>query len=160
VETRKAEAAIRAELGTGVARGSRTVLLVKDDASLRQATRAVLNRLGYQVLEAADGEEALAVWAARRAEIDLVLADMVMPGGLSGLDVARQAMAEKPGVPVIITSSYHTARSELEKRGGAGVIYLPKPCPMQELVGALERCLGGKEEGKAESGKQKVEISP
>ena len=64
--------------------GNETILLVEDDAALRTAVQQALSQLGYRLLEAAHGDEALAVWEKHRAEIHLLLTDLVMPGGMSG----------------------------------------------------------------------------
>jgi len=142
VEALVAETAVATTAKEQVVGGGGTILLAEDEPGLRKVTRRFLDRQGYQVLEAADGEEALAVWAAHRAEIDLIFTDMVMPGRLSGLDVAQRALAEKPGVNVVITSGHNTDRLELERACEGRILYLPKPCPMEELVALLRRCLG------------------
>ena len=125
--------------------GRGLILLVEDDEILRKMTRKFLVRLGYQVVEAADGAEALAVWAAHEAEIELVFTDMVMPGELSGLDVARQVMAKKPGVKAIIASGYNTEKADLEAARVSGILYLPKPWVFKELAEILEAMLGKRE---------------
>jgi CheY-like chemotaxis protein len=126
--------------------GSRgLILLVEDEESLRQLTQKFLVRLGYQVLEAADGAEALALWAAHETEIDLIFTDMVMPGELSGLDVARQVMAKKPGLKAIITSGYNTEKADLEAALISGIIYLPKPWVFKELAEIMGAMLGKRE---------------
>ncbi len=63
-----------------IRRGSETILLVEDEAAVRASVRITLSRLGYRVLEAADGAEALAMWQLHRDEIHLLLTDLVMPG--------------------------------------------------------------------------------
>jgi CheY-like chemotaxis protein len=125
--------------------GRGLILLAEDEESLRKVTQKYLVRLGYQVLEAADGAEALALWAAREAEIDLIFTDMVMPGELSGLDVVQQAMAKKPGVKAIITSGYNTEKADLEAARASRIIYLPKPWVFKELAEILGAMLGKRE---------------
>jgi CheY-like chemotaxis protein len=120
------------------------ILLVEDEESLRKLTQKYLVRLGYQVLEAADGAAALEVWAAHEAEIDLIFTDMVIPGELSGLDVARQVMAQKPGLKAIITSGYymHKYEADVKQSRASGIIYLPKPCSFHDLAAAVRSFLG------------------
>ena len=119
-----------------------TILLVEDEESLRKLTGKFLTRLGYPVLEAADGAAALAVWAAHAAEIGLIFTDMELPGELSGLDVARQAMARKPGLKAIITSGYYTEKVDLEEARTTGILYAPQPCSFTALTAAVRSFLG------------------
>jgi PAS domain S-box-containing protein len=121
--------------------GGGTILLVEDEPVLRRLTRNVLARNGYNVLEAADASEALALWADHRSTIDLIFTDMVMPGDLSGLQLGQRAMAEKPGLRVIITSGYNTDQVDLESVVKAAIVYLPKPCPPGKLLEVIGKCL-------------------
>jgi CheY-like chemotaxis protein len=121
--------------------GSETVLLVEDDAAVRKTTGGFLRRWGYQVLEAGNGPEALNVWQTHQREVDLLFTDMVMPAGVSGLELAERLRAAKPELKVIISSGYST---ELLHHGAAvleGVHYAPKPCPPADLAAAIRRCL-------------------
>ncbi|MBI3849400.1 MAG: response regulator [Verrucomicrobia bacterium] len=86
--------------------GLETVLVVEDETPLRVLVRNVLKRYGYQVLEAESGVEALQIWLQQRGQIDLLLTDMVMPGGISGRELAEKLRAEKPPLRVIYTSGY------------------------------------------------------
>jgi two-component system, cell cycle sensor histidine kinase and response regulator CckA len=121
--------------------GSGTILLVEDEPAIRQLCRMLLLQNGYKVLEATDGTEALAVWAVHRSEIDLLHTDMVMPGELSGLQLAQRALAEKPDLKVIITSGYNTDTVGLDTAAQASVVYLPKPCPPKTLLAAIQNSL-------------------
>src|SRR6185436_18060528 len=89
-----------------VKRGHETILLVEDEAPLRALTRAVLERHGYRVLEAASGVDALAQWEKCGTEVQLLLTDMVMPDGLTGRQLAKQLKVSKPDLRVIYTSGY------------------------------------------------------
>jgi len=120
---------------------SGTILVVEDEPMLRRLTKLVLVGKGYNVLEAGDASEALALWANYRAEIDLIFTDMVMPGELSGLELGQRALAEKSGLKVIITSGYNTDQVDLEKVAKASIVYLPKPCPPGELLEVIGKCL-------------------
>ena len=139
---RAADAVVPAGLVAPAAGGGGLILLVEDDESLRKLTHKFLVRLGYQVVEAADVAEALAVWAAHEAEIELVFTDMVVPGVLSGLDVARQVMGKKPGVKAIIASGYNTKKADLEAARFSGIVHLPKPWVFKELVEILGAMMG------------------
>jgi CheY-like chemotaxis protein len=86
-------------------RGTETILVAEDEASIRRATRRMLEQYGYTVLLAADGEEALELFRAHEGEIDLVITDLVMPklGGRQVYDTLRR---EEKSVPVVFTSGY------------------------------------------------------
>ena len=93
-------------------------------------------------------EEALALWRKHRAEIDLLYTDMVMPGGLSGIDLAQRVLGDKPGVKVIITSGYNTEMPDLSKATDFSLVYLPKPSPAATLLSLIQRCLQRKPAGR------------
>lgn len=117
------------------------ILLVEDEATVRETTASFLRRLGYRVLEAANGVEALKVWEAQNPPPNLLFSDMMMPEGMSGLDLVERLRANTPNLRVIISSGYS---SELAHHGGellTGIVYLPKPCPPPELAAAIRRCL-------------------
>lgn len=82
-----------------------TVLLVEDDASVRQTTSRILRRLGYEVAIAETGEDALRMLALDGLEADLLFSDIVLPG-MSGPELARQARALRPGMKVLFASGY------------------------------------------------------
>lgn len=85
--------------------GSETVLLVEDEGAVRQMTKQVLEELGYQVIEAENGPEAIRLNAAHNSEIDLLLTDVVMPR-MSGRELADQLTSERPDLRVLYTSGY------------------------------------------------------
>jgi PAS domain S-box-containing protein len=113
--------------------GTETILLVEDDAKVMNAARRVLERRGYRVIAAADGVQGLEQFRARAAEIDLVVADVVMPrmGGRQLYDVLR---AEARGVPVVLTSGYTAGMID---EGYASVPSLHKPWTVEELLGTV-----------------------
>jgi two-component system cell cycle sensor histidine kinase/response regulator CckA len=87
-------------LGSGA-----TILLVEDEPPVRSAVRRLLERHGYKVLEAANGQDALALVTSRGAEIDLVLSDMVMPG-MGGTELAGRLRTLAPTLPVLLMTGY------------------------------------------------------
>ncbi len=112
-------------------RGSETILLVEDDPRLRRVLGKRLKSLGYQIIEAESGRAALDQLAAR-PEIALIFTDMVMPGGMTGNDLAHAALAVKPGVKILFTSGYaEPAIARLGLKAGA---WLKKPYTADELA--------------------------
>jgi two-component system cell cycle sensor histidine kinase/response regulator CckA len=87
-------------LGSGA-----TILLVEDERPVRSTVRRLLERHGYKVLEAANGQDALALVSSRRSEIHLVLSDMVMPG-MGGMELAGRVRSLSPGLPVLLMTGY------------------------------------------------------
>jgi two-component system, cell cycle sensor histidine kinase and response regulator CckA len=87
------------------ARGSETILLVEDEEPIRNITSRLLQALGYRVVEAENGEEALRLFDADRGNIDLLLTDVVMPG-LGGREVAEALRALNSDLKVLFQSGY------------------------------------------------------
>lgn len=119
--------------------GSETILVVEDEISLRKLACEILKRHQYNVLEAANGPEAVDVWNKNRHKIDLLLTDMVMPGGLSGKELAQLIIREDPKIRVIITSGYSPESVRLE--GEFASHFLPKPYNPIALLAALRNAL-------------------
>jgi CheY-like chemotaxis protein len=108
------------------------VLVVEDEDPVRRYTVSLLEELGYTVLQASDGSEALAVLRERSAEISAMLLDHSMPG-LSGGEVLAQLESEGLTVPVVLTSGHD--RTSLERRFAGHDIagYLQKPFRVEKL---------------------------
>ncbi|RDI55095.1 PAS domain-containing sensor histidine kinase [Microvirga subterranea] len=122
------------------ARGE-TVLVVEDEPRVRRLTVKRLQDLGYAILEAADGPQALRVLEERN-DIDLVFTDIILPNGLTGADVARYVHENRPGVKVLFTSGY--AEPDLVKQGLAkGAFWLKKPYTAASLAQTLRTILDG-----------------
>jgi PAS domain S-box-containing protein len=119
-----------------------TVLLVEDDHAVRRALVSVLRKLGYQPLEAFNGVAAEAVWRSERSRVDALVTDMVMPGGVSGLELVRQLRADEPDLPAIVLSGYSADLAQ----GGVpeDVAFLAKPCEPDDLARALWNQLRGR----------------
>jgi CheY-like chemotaxis protein len=126
-----------------VAGGRETILLVEDDEALRSITVKNLRRLGYQVAEAANGQEALDLARANPAPVDLLITDLVMPRNLSGVDVVRRIRELRPGQKAIIVSGYTSDIAELQKLPASEIHFLRKPYSTEELVKTIRQCLAG-----------------
>jgi PAS domain S-box-containing protein len=121
--------------------GGETILVVEDDAFLGAAARKTLSQCGYRVLAATDGAQALAAWQENRDKIDLLLTDLVLPGGMSGMDLSARLLMEDPKLKVIYASG-HSA--EIADKGSAlneGVNFLSKPFPAGKLAQTIRRTL-------------------
>ena len=117
------------------------MLLVEDEAALREVARRILDRNGYQVLTAASGPEAIDLIASHRGPLDLLLTDVVMPQ-MMGNEVAERVRACRPGVRVLYMSGYTqgllSARGVLE----TGVSLIEKPFSEPALLTKLSEILG------------------
>ena len=118
-----------------------TVLVVEDDERVRRLTAKRLKMIGYQVIEAIDGPKALEVLN-RGDKVDLVFTDLVMPGGLSGREVATQARTIRPGVKVLLTSGYSEELVHGDDLQRERLRVLPKPYRQADLAFALREVLG------------------
>ena len=118
-----------------------TVLVVEDDSRVRQLTIKRLKLIGYQVLEASDGPAALEILQ-RGDAIDLVFTDLIMPGGLSGREVAIRARELRPGVKVLLTSGYAEELVHGDDLQREQLKVLRKPYQQADLVAALREVLG------------------
>ena len=116
--------------------GSERILVVEDEAVVRELTRLLLSGEGYTVTVAADGEQALAL--AREHSFDLVITDMVMPN-MSGTVLAQHLMNERPDRPIIFISGYAHDVSGGELRAGEG--FLQKPYSRHDLSVAVRTSL-------------------
>jgi CheY-like chemotaxis protein len=119
------------------------VLLVEDDEMVRAFARQQVESLGYRVVEAANGPEALQRLQAH-AEVALLFTDVVMPGGMSGRELADAARAVRPGLPVLYTSGYTENAIVHHGRLDAGVLLLGKPYRRAELAAKLQQALASR----------------
>jgi CheY-like chemotaxis protein len=118
-----------------------TILLVEDEAALLFVTSKGLTMLGYQVLSAVNGEEALELWKQNQDAIDLVLTDMRMPKGMNGLQLAQKLWEIKPLLKVIIMSGYSAEILNDNDAVKPGYTFLAKPFPFKVLSETLRGCL-------------------
>ncbi len=106
--------------------GTETILVVEDEESVRRLVKALLERLGYSVLEARDGEDALAIWREQSRRIDLVVTDVVMPR-LDGPSFIAQIRATHPATRVIYLSGYADETTIRRQELDLGTPFLQKP---------------------------------
>jgi signal transduction histidine kinase/CheY-like chemotaxis protein len=126
--------ALEGEVAIGDYRGrGESVLVVEDDSAVRRLVVALLEELGYRVVSAGDGGEALAALGSMQS-IDLLLSDVVLPGGLSGRELAREVGSRRPGVKVLLMSGYTGKLLEREVPLGSADVLLYKPFRRIELA--------------------------
>ena len=119
--------------------GTETILLVEDDEDLRHSLHQCLSQLGYHLLEAATGPEALRLWQQHRHLIRLLITDLIMPGGLTGKELGEQLRQENPQLKVIHISGY--SADSLHQNLPPGIAFLAKPFAAHALARAVRGCL-------------------
>ncbi len=117
-----------------------TILLIEDEPAVLKTTQAMLQNLGYQVLTAENGQEALAIYAKRQAEIALVLSDMVMPD-MDGLALLTSLKAQNPSIKVVMMSGYPLDQVEAGLLEQGVVDWFQKPITLGILAQTISRAL-------------------
>jgi CheY-like chemotaxis protein len=124
-------------------RGVETVLLVDDEIALLQLAAESLQMLGYRVLTASNGKQALLKLAEEKA-IDLLFSDVVMPGGINGFELAEQAVALSPELKVLLTSGYTEKAIIRTGQARFSTNMLSKPYMQAELAHRVRAALDDK----------------
>jgi CheY-like chemotaxis protein len=122
------------------------VLLVEDEPAVRTIMRQLLRHCGCRVIEAADAREGYERWSEHRDDIDLLVTDIVMPGGANGHDLAKQLLGERPGLKIIYSSGYS---ADLFQQGSElipGRNFLPKPYDADSVFKLISRFAAQKED--------------
>jgi two-component system cell cycle sensor histidine kinase/response regulator CckA len=113
-----------------------TVLLVEDEAAVREATKRMLRKYGFNVIEAKHGQDALLLWEREGKSVDVVLTDVVMPA-MGGAELARTLRETNPRLRVVFMSGYTQGTLELSSMDEAATRFLPKPFTADQLIGTL-----------------------
>ena len=121
--------------------GTETILVVEDEAPVRDLVCRLLSRQGYKILQAESGLKALEVWKNNAPAIDLLLTDLVMPDRVNGRELAEKLWADRPDLKVIFTSGYSADAVGKDFVIGRGLNYLQKPYPPQKLTVMVRQCL-------------------
>jgi CheY-like chemotaxis protein len=119
-------------------RGSGAVLLVEDDDEVASLVTEMLREIGYQVTRTSSADAALGALANGRT-VDLLFSDIMMPGAMNGVDLAREARRRRPELPILLTSGY--AEAALLKAGSDGYQVLRKPYAICDLQRAIQNTL-------------------
>jgi CheY-like chemotaxis protein len=135
--------------------GTENILLVDDESPVRQLVRLVLERQGYRVLEARSGPDALVAFDESAARIDLLVTDLMMPGGMSGIELARELHRRDATLRVIYTSGYGPGYNAPDMTLTEGENFLAKPYVLSRLIGTVRRALDAPAREKPEQTTQK-----
>jgi two-component system, cell cycle sensor histidine kinase and response regulator CckA len=120
--------------------GKETILFAEDEGALLELMRHVLGQYHYNILTASSGSEALQVWEQHQGQVDLLLTDMVMPGGMTGRELATELKKKKPGLKVILTSGYNSTMAGKDCSKG-DTVFLPKPYLPDEAAKLIRNTL-------------------
>jgi two-component system cell cycle sensor histidine kinase/response regulator CckA len=120
--------------------GCETVLLVEDEASVRELVRETLAARGYKVLEAENGESGLRVAEAHGDGIDILITDVVMPG-MGGRELAKRLLQIRPNLAVLYLSGYTEDTILHQGALGPGTAFLQKPFTLQNLARKVREVL-------------------
>jgi two-component system, chemotaxis family, chemotaxis protein CheY len=132
----------KSDLLFGARTGNGRVLVVDDEPSVRTIVRLLLEKAGYDVLEAADGEAAIEALNAgeNRLVLDVVICDIRMPK-INGIQAIEYFQREYPHVPVIVLTAYPETKMAVSFMRSGVTDYLVKPVDAQKLRGAVERAM-------------------
>ena len=122
--------------------GNETVLYVEDDADVRETVELLLDALGYRLVSAASGAEAFGLLRDNE-DIDLLFSDVVMPGGMNGVELAEKARSLRPGLKIVLTSGYSDSLLKLKASELADVHWLAKPFQFDDLARTMRNALDG-----------------
>lgn len=120
-----------------------TILVVEDEPTVRRLMARVLERDGFRVRTAASGREALDHWGDYAGVVDLVLTDVVMPGGVSGTQLGRELRNRHPNLPIVYTSGYDPDYDPSDVSMVPGENFVPKPATADQLLAVIRRQLVG-----------------
>jgi len=118
-----------------------TILVVEDEGAVRSLLSGLLDRSGYRVLNCSTGAKALELWPQHREDVRLLISDVVMPGGVNGLELAQKLLADRPDLKVIIISGYNTKASDIRLMEGLNVEFVDKPFDLNRLLTTIRGLL-------------------
>jgi signal transduction histidine kinase len=132
---------LAAEAGiSGIERGDESILIVEDDALVREYVVTQISNLGYDTLAASNAAEALAIIDGPE-RIDLLFTDVIIPGGMNGRQLAIEALTRRRGLKILFTSGYTENAIVHHGRLDAGVLLLPKPYLSSDLARMIRTAL-------------------
>jgi len=134
--TKKPRQRMFGDLATG---HGESILVVEDDALVRSSVKLILNGLGYRAVTAGDAVEALEILQ-KRNDISLVLSDVILTGGMSGIELVAKAREDNPDLKVIFVSGYPDAELNVSTRDNNALL-LEKPYSMEQVAHAIRQSL-------------------
>ena len=120
--------------------GQETILIVEDELPIRKMLQTFLSKLGYRILEAGTGNEALQVWEKSAHEIDMLMTDVIMPDGMNGVELAKRLSESNPALKVIYSSGYSADLMRSRNVVQEGLNFIPKPYSLSNLANTVRRC--------------------
>ncbi|MBE0569204.1 MAG: PAS domain S-box protein [Deltaproteobacteria bacterium] len=137
---KRAEKLVKAELPLDLMKGDETILLVEDESNVREVAFTILKELGYRVIEARNGEEAMTLADGYAGEIDLLMTDIVMPG-LNGRELSERLARRRPGMKTLFTSGY--TENVIVHHGilDSHLNFIGKPYALRTLAGKIREVL-------------------
>jgi CheY-like chemotaxis protein len=122
--------------------GAPTILVVEDEGVLREMERGILEHNGFNVLEADSGRRAFDLWRNEGEKVDLLLADIVLPRGITGVEIAKRLLDTQPNLKIIFTTGRVLPHAEQMALAQLNARFLPKPFEQEELVQLVRDTLG------------------
>jgi CheY-like chemotaxis protein len=114
---------------------------VEDEDHVRVLTRTLLRKSGYNVIECVNGVDALRTWRTKKRDVNLVLTDLMMPGGVTGDELARRLKADRPDLKVLLMSGYVAEAMLDEVREEFGDCFLQKPFSAKQILAMVRKRL-------------------
>ena len=136
----KGPVSMQAKVSTGIE--PKTILVVEDDALVRRVVVLMVRELGYRVLEAEDGQQALPLLQSGDT-IDLLLTDVVMAGKINGTVLAREALQNRPGLKVLLMTGNSDNALEKPDAAETGPALIRKPFTRKKLAVELQAVMAG-----------------
>lgn len=129
--------------------GAPTILVVEDEGVLREMERGILEHYGFNVLEADSGRRAYDLWRSEGERVDLLLADIVLPRGITGVELAKRMVDTQRDLKIIFTTGRILPHAEQQALAQMNARFLPKPFEQDALVQLVRSTLGLADSGAA-----------
>ena len=126
---------------TNAFHGTETILVVEDEAPVRRLISNILGRYGYTILQAENGPAALALCQSAQPDFQLLITDIIMPGGMNGHELAKHILQMKPHTKVLYTSGYSADVAGDDFQLHEGINFIPKPFTTRRLGQIVRDCL-------------------
>jgi two-component system, cell cycle sensor histidine kinase and response regulator CckA len=127
--------------------GALNILVVEDETLLREMECSILESYGYNVLAAESGRRAFDLWKSQGERVDLLLADIVLPRGITGVELAKRLVDSQPTLKIIFTTGRILPHAEQEMLAQMGARFLPKPFEQEALIQLVRDTLGATDSG-------------